>query len=297
MKQLTSFPQWKGFENSPDGCLLEQVIDLSPKMGFAYERSCQFYKDFHTHDRLMLVCPRGASAMEVRTVGLKETFKVDSESILIVPKGVAHDDEGVSCIYDTMALYPKDELIFETALKLGLKKNQLKFETCIKLYRSRKLDQLIQEYFFERVIAKTAGNENTLEYLASKILCEVLGLLFPGSANSKPFKQITHNENSVAQRALCYIESNLFASMDLKNIAKYSGASIATLLRKFKIEINQTPFTYIRSRRLEEALYLLKAGSHSVGEVALLVGYENFGAFTDAFKGKYGVPPSHHLLK
>src|ERR1044071_7477450 len=117
---ISAFPQWKGFELSPQGCLLEQVVDLSGETGFAYERSCQFYKDFHVHDRLMLIFPRGSSAMEVRTRRPARTYTVDSETILIVPKGLEHDDEGASSIYDTMALYPSDSLLSRAAKKIGL---------------------------------------------------------------------------------------------------------------------------------------------------------------------------------
>ncbi|PYN71282.1 MAG: hypothetical protein DMD90_00135, partial [Candidatus Rokuibacteriota bacterium] len=36
-------------------------------MGIAYERSVGFYKDAHTHDRPMLVMPRGSCVVKVRT--------------------------------------------------------------------------------------------------------------------------------------------------------------------------------------------------------------------------------------
>src|SRR5689334_393126 len=100
--KIKSFPQWRGFELAPQGCLLDQVIDMTSEMGIAYERSCDFYKDFHTHERLMLVLPRASCKMEVRSRDPKMSFRIDSSSVLIVPKDLEHDDEGVSSIYDTM---------------------------------------------------------------------------------------------------------------------------------------------------------------------------------------------------
>lgn len=50
----------KGFEKPPHGSLLDQVIEIEGNLGVAYERSCEFYKDFHMHDRLMFVCPDDA---------------------------------------------------------------------------------------------------------------------------------------------------------------------------------------------------------------------------------------------
>ena len=52
------------------------------------------------------------------------------------------------------------------------------------------------------------------------------------------------------------------------------------------------PYGYIKARRLEEGRRLIEAGTHPVGDVALLVGYENFGAFSTAFKAHFGRSPS-----
>ena len=59
-----AFPQWKGFERAPEGHLLDQLVDLSGPMGIAHERSVGFHKDFHRHDRPMIVAPRGHASHE-----------------------------------------------------------------------------------------------------------------------------------------------------------------------------------------------------------------------------------------
>jgi transcriptional regulator GlxA family with amidase domain len=93
-------------------------------------------------------------------------------------------------------------------------------------------------------------------------------------------------------RAIRFIEANLFEELKLEDIAKRSGASVSTLLRRFKEEVHTTPYTYIKNRRLEEAHRLLANSDHAVSDVAILVGYENFGAFSEAFKEKFGHAPS-----
>src|SRR5207249_6066632 len=65
-------------------------------MGIAYERSVGFYKDAHTHDRPMLVMPRGSCVVKVRTGGSRSSYEIDQASVLIVPRGLAHEDEGVT---------------------------------------------------------------------------------------------------------------------------------------------------------------------------------------------------------
>lgn len=294
MPKQTTFPQWKGFEFSPQGCLLEQVIDISGDMGVAYERSCEFYKDFHTHDRLMLIFPRGSSAMEVRTQSPRQTYFVDANSVLTVPKDLNHDDEGKTSIYDTMALYPSVEMIQACMKRLGLPASahtQLTSE-CLKVKRSKRLEHDVHEYFFERILNKKSAADEDTAYLARRILEETLRLLFVPAKKSEAAAGENVNDETVLVRALRFIETNLFEDLELELIAKHSGASVSTLLRRFKEEAGTTPYAYVKNRRLEEARRLLAASNRPVSEVAVLVGYENFGAFSEAFKSKYGHSPS-----
>jgi AraC-like DNA-binding protein len=284
--KAVAYPHWKGFELKPQGCLLEQFIDLSGQMGMAYERCVEFYKDFHAHDRLMLVFPRGASSMKIRTSD--ESFSINSRCFLVVPQNLKHDDEGTSAIYDTFALYPDSLLLREMCedLEIPVKKLEELSSKCQRLVRSKWLEQLLQEYFYERVIQKTSKKHRNL--LEHQIVREILKIYYK---ISDQVSQDLGQEDDVAIKAIRYIESNLFASISNQTIAKQIGTSESDLLRKMKATVKTTPYAYIKKRRLEEAKKLLETSNHSVGEVALLVGYNNFGAFTDAFKVKYGRPP------
>ncbi|MGE0528595.1 MAG: helix-turn-helix transcriptional regulator [Bdellovibrionales bacterium] len=290
----TSFPQWKGFELTPHGCLLEQVIDLDSEMGFAYERCCGFYKDFHTHDRLMLIFPRGSAAMEVRTTYPRGVHQVDASSVLLVPPRLNHDDQGTTVIYDTMALFPSPRLVVAVGQKLGLSPQQLDRlnSECIKIRRPYRLEEYVREYFFERVVSRRPGDDEDVSYLARRVLDLSLRQIFMSPDVRPPWSEPERAEVSIVTRALMYIESNLFDELRLEDIARASGASVSTLLRRFNEELNRTPYAYIKDRRLEEAHGLLAKKDRAVGEVAILVGYGNFGAFSDAFKAKFGVRPS-----
>ena len=94
------------------------------------------------------------------------------------------------------------------------------------------------------------------------------------------------------QDALHYIEDHLFEELEITEIARALKTSVSTLIRTLKKTMKTTPYSYIKSRRLEEAHHLLGTGRYSVGDVATWIGYTNFGAFTDAFTLKYGVRPS-----
>ena len=74
-----------GFHTPPLGRLLLQTLDLNAQVGLAYESSVGFLKAEHAHQRLMIVCPRGACRMEVEVSLTRESFSLDSSHVLIVP--------------------------------------------------------------------------------------------------------------------------------------------------------------------------------------------------------------------
>lgn len=292
---MAKFPMWKGFEFDVQGCLLEQVIDLSSSMGMAYERCIDFYKDFHTHDRLMFVFPRGSCLMDIRTKNPSEDYRLDSKSFFTLPKYLLHDDEGKSAIYDTLALYPTGDLIFNEAQSLKIKKTELELlnKRCRKFPKTSWLEHLVQQYFFEKVVAKSPSKN--LEFFEKQIVLEVLKIFFRKSTMEQRPQNL--EDQPAIQRALKFIETNLFEELTLDRIAQNAFTSVSSLLREFRKRIKKTPFVYIRDRRLEEALRLLRKGLYPVGEVAILVGYHNFGAFSEAFKRKYKKSPSDFITK
>ena len=158
-----------------------------------------------------------------------------------------------------------------------------------KFPRSPWLEQLAQEYVFARVISRRESAK-TLAFFERQLLVEILAAaLGSGKAPERPRPPAV---GTVTGRAMRYIEANLFSDVSLAAIARHAFASPSTLLRHFRDDTGKTPHAYIKTRRLEEARRLLEAGGHAVGDVAMLVGYENFAAFTTAFTRHFGSPPS-----
>ena len=288
-----AFPQWKGFELAPEGQLLDQIVDLSGPMGMAYERSAGFAKAFHTHDRPMIVLPRGSCRVRVRTGPPRAAYHVDHASLLIVPRGVEHDDEALTAIFDTVALYPSAALLEQVINDEGFPAARVRtlFGRCQKLARSRWLGQLLQEYIFARVVSRRESTR-TVAFLERQILVELIASALGRRRSVEAGWAATAADDKVVGRALRHIEANLFAKLTIAAIAREAFASPSTLLRQFRREMGHTPLRYVTRRRLEEARRLLEADNHTVGEVAALVGYENFGAFSTAFRKRFGNPPS-----
>ena len=262
-------------------------------MGLAYERSVGFHKDFHAHDRPMILLPRGSCVVRVRTVAGNRTatHTIRSTVVFIVPSGVEHEDESVSSIFDTLALFPSPSLVAGVADDEGVPRAAVAklLARVHALPRGRWLEQLAQEYVFARVVSRRESVK-TLAFFERQLLAEVLAsALRRGKAPERP---VLASGETVTSRAVRYVEANLFSDLSLSTIARQAFASSSTLLRHFRRDTGTSPHAYVKTRRLEEARRLLEAGAHPVGDVGLLVGYESFAAFTTAFTKQFGRPPS-----
>jgi len=294
----TIYPGWKGFERSPAGRLLTQVVDITGAMGIAYERSVGFKKDFHVHDRDMLVCPRGASTMRIRTRAngsAGKAFVIDADEALFVPKTCDHDDESISAVYDTFALYPSAALLSESAKCAGIawRAARLLVAEPFLIRRSRWFTETLERYFTERVLEQSHRSKR-LAFLEAELVTEALRRAARPDGRRRDAVSLADDDVPFT-RALRFVDANLFEPIDIRSLAKRSGASVSTLLRAFQREVGLTPYAYVKARRLDEAKRLLRRGGVQVKEVALLVGYEDLPAFSKAFKRRFGSPPSEHL--
>lgn len=283
-----------GFQVPPVGSLLRQVLDLAPRMGLAYERSVGFEKAAHAHERLMIVCPRGACRMDIEVDGFKEPFSLDSTRVLVLPKGLRHRDSGKSAIYDTMALFPDDAYVEQLVAENGLgaaEYARIRKEP-FRIRRTRWLDDILDRYFFERVLNIDSPVGCTF-FLEKQILNELARILFADRFLAYG-DALRETEGDVAERALQLIEAKLFEGMDLARIAEALRTSESTLLRSFKRTFGQTPYNYLKNRRLDEAAALLSRGGLQVGDVVAIVGYEDLSAFGRAFKLRFGHTPAEH---
>lgn len=281
-----------GFETAPLGRLIKQVLSLESDMGLAYERSIGFQKPDHTHDRDMLVCPRGATRVEI-TAG-EESFSLGSTFVLFVPRGLVHETKSLSTIYDVMALLPSQGYVSAMINDNGLASSDevnLK-RTCRKLKRSRWLDDLIERYFFERVV-NHASPPGCPFFLEKQLMNEFARLVF-GDKLFTMGDNLGEQSDLVADKLWRFLEANLFEKIELLDACNRLNVSPSTALRSFRKQFGMPPKLYLKQRRLDEAAALLSRGEYRVADICTLVGYEDLSSFNKAFRAKFGVPPSHY---
>jgi AraC family transcriptional regulator, exoenzyme S synthesis regulatory protein ExsA len=93
-----------------------------------------------------------------------------------------------------------------------------------------------------------------------------------------------------------FLNENFMYNLSLKEIAQYTGRSLATLKRDFNKLSELSPSKWITDKRLEVAHQQLKYGSKNVSDIYHNLGFKSLSHFSTAYKRKYGIAPtkSHH---
>ncbi|MEM6631144.1 MAG: AraC family transcriptional regulator [Bacteroidota bacterium] len=93
-----------------------------------------------------------------------------------------------------------------------------------------------------------------------------------------------------------FMEKNFDKPLKIEDYAYLTGRSLSTFRRDFKAYFDQTPQRWIKEKRMEKAMKVLRNREMSVTELAYEVGYENISYFIKEFKQKYGQSPKQYML-
>lgn len=109
-------------------------------------------------------------------------------------------------------------------------------------------------------------------------------------------RQIQTPDDALMQRVMEVINENIGDSdLSVDMIAQKVGISRVHLHRKMKELTNQTPHSFIRNIRLQQAAKLLKDGKQSITDVMYICGFSNSASFSTMFKNLYGCSPREYM--
>ena len=80
--------------------------------------------------------------------------------------------------------------------------------------------------------------------------------------------------------------------LDIRALAGIASVSEAHFIRTFRATFGETPHRYLQRRRVERAMYLLRASDRSVTDVCLDVGFTSLGTFSRSFHEIVGEAPA-----
>ena len=81
-------------------------------------------------------------------------------------------------------------------------------------------------------------------------------------------------------------------SLDIRTLARIASVSEAHFIRTFRDTFGETPHRYLQRRRVERAMYLLRATERSVTDICLDVGFSSLGTFSRSFRDIVGEAPA-----
>ncbi len=99
---------------------------------------------------------------------------------------------------------------------------------------------------------------------------------------------LVSNETSLFKNI---VESNVYSSLKLEEIAFLCNMSLSTFKRHFITEYKLPPGKWLQDKRLEKAKETLAAGNLKPSDIYLNSGYNNLSNFSIAFKNKFGISP------
>jgi AraC-like DNA-binding protein len=98
-------------------------------------------------------------------------------------------------------------------------------------------------------------------------------------------------------RAIAEIRRRYMVTVRVPDLARAAGMSPSSFHSHFKAITGTTPLQYQKDLRLTEARRLLGAGTTTVTQAGLAVGYESGPQFSREYARKFNVPPKHDLAR
>jgi AraC-like DNA-binding protein len=102
----------------------------------------------------------------------------------------------------------------------------------------------------------------------------------------------TEDTNRRLLRARDAMDRAYAQPLDVPALARIAHVSEAHFIRTFRATFGETPHRYLQRRRIERAMFLLRATDRPVTEICLDVGFTSLGTFGRTFRAIVGEAPT-----
>lgn len=99
------------------------------------------------------------------------------------------------------------------------------------------------------------------------------------------------------RRARDLIDREYDQPLNIEAIARAALMSTAHFSRRFRAAYGETPHSYLMTRRIERAKWLLRKGDMTVTEICLTVGFTSLGSFSARFAQLVGETPTAYRAR
>lgn len=145
----------------------------------------------------------------------------------------------------------------------------------------------------DEVIKDEPGQAAVLDRLLDLLVTAVLKAWFAQNDTSRP-EWWRFQGDRIVECALHLMHDQPARQWSMASLASETGASRASLARRFNDLVGEPPMTFLKNWRMALAADLLCLPDETVGTVADKVGYSSPFAFSAAFKRVRGISPQDH---
>ncbi|WP_343632744.1 AraC family transcriptional regulator [Fluviicola sp.] len=92
------------------------------------------------------------------------------------------------------------------------------------------------------------------------------------------------------------VEAHLFSQLTIEELAQHTNLSVSSFKREFAKWYNDTPASYIKTKKLERAAELLLKSDLRITEIAFDCGFNDVANFSKSFTDQFGYSPSNFRL-
>lgn len=132
------------------------------------------------------------------------------------------------------------------------------------------------------------------EELLKLKLKELILLLLQTDNAENIITLFTHLFNPKQANLAEVVQSHIYSTISVDDLAGLAGRSLSTFKRDFQSQFNDTPANYIKQKKIEKSLELIKSTELTISEICYEVGFLNSAHFTKSFKQKYKQSPTEY---
>jgi AraC-like DNA-binding protein len=145
---------------------------------------------------------------------------------------------------------------------------------------------------FQRSIDVVKNGLKSSQVYLSGMLLHILGLIISESKNNA----IAKKELQLIEQAKIIMNENVFAEIQLQEIASRLNISYTSFRKKFKEYAGISPAKYFSELRLIKSKELLTETSYSIKEISFMLQFSSIEHFAKIFKKTTGFTPKEYRL-
>ena len=113
----------------------------------------------------------------------------------------------------------------------------------------------------------------------------------PAPAPAAAALRLLPHEHQRMRALHAFLQTDGAMDMSLDALARQAGTNANTLQRHFRAVYGTTVFDFVREHRLQRARHALEQDGLTVGQAALVAGYNSAANFATAYRKRFGMPP------